>query len=49
VRLVISPKTVSGHIQRILAKLGLHSRAQAVAFAHQHRLGDVEAHSLSVA
>jgi len=48
-RLVISPKTVSGHIQRILPKLGVHSRAQAVALAHQHRLGDVEAHSLSAA
>jgi DNA-binding NarL/FixJ family response regulator len=29
--LVISPKTVSTHLQRILAKLGVHSRAQAVA------------------
>lgn len=34
-RLVISPKTVSTHIQRILVKLGVHSRAQAVAAAHQ--------------
>jgi DNA-binding NarL/FixJ family response regulator len=32
--LVISPKTVATHIQRILLKLGVHSRAQAVAFAH---------------
>jgi DNA-binding NarL/FixJ family response regulator len=30
-RLVISPKTVSTHIQHVLAKLGVHSRAQAVA------------------
>lgn len=36
--LVISPKTVSTHIQRILAKLGVHSRAQAVAVAYQSRL-----------
>jgi DNA-binding NarL/FixJ family response regulator len=36
--LVISPKTVSSHVQRILAKLGVHSRAQAVALAYQSRL-----------
>lgn len=34
-QLVISPKTVSSHIQRILAKLRVHSRAEAVAFAHR--------------
>jgi DNA-binding NarL/FixJ family response regulator len=33
--LVISPKTVASHVQRILAKLGVHSRAQAVAAAYQ--------------
>jgi DNA-binding NarL/FixJ family response regulator len=33
--LVISPKTVASHIQRILAKLGVHSRAQAVAIAYK--------------
>ena len=33
--LVISSKTVASHIERILAKLGVHSRAQAVAVAHQ--------------
>ena len=38
VRLVISPKTVATHIQRILAKLGVHSRAEAVALAHQRNL-----------
>jgi DNA-binding NarL/FixJ family response regulator len=32
-RLVISPKTVATHIQRILQKLGVHSRAEAVSFA----------------
>ena len=31
--LVLSGRTVSTHIQHILAKLGVHSRAQAVAFA----------------
>ena len=36
--LVISSKTVATHIQRILAKLGVGSRAQAVAFAHRHGL-----------
>jgi len=33
--LVISPKTVASHAQRILMKLGVHSRAQAVAVAYQ--------------
>ena len=48
--LVISPKTVGGHIQRILAKLGVHSRAQAVAIAHQEGLvADVQAHEVPVA
>ena len=37
-RLVISPKTVSGHIQRVLVKLGVHSRAQAVALAYEQGL-----------
>jgi DNA-binding CsgD family transcriptional regulator len=36
--LVISPKTVATHIQRILRKLGVHSRAEAVAIAHQRQL-----------
>jgi two-component system nitrate/nitrite response regulator NarL len=33
--LVISPKTVATHIQRILAKLGAHSRAEAIAIAYR--------------
>jgi DNA-binding NarL/FixJ family response regulator len=33
--LVISPKTVSSHLQRILAKLAVHSRVQAVVVAYQ--------------
>lgn len=40
-RLVISPKTVGTHIERILAKLGAHSRAEAVAFAYRLRLVSV--------
>jgi Bacterial regulatory proteins, luxR family len=35
---VISEKTVSSHIQRILAKLGAHSRAEAIAIAWRHDL-----------
>jgi DNA-binding NarL/FixJ family response regulator len=37
-RLVISPKTVATHIERILAKLGARSRAQAVAIAYRDAL-----------
>ena len=33
--LVISPKTVASHIQRVLAKLGVHSRAEAIAIAYR--------------
>jgi two-component system nitrate/nitrite response regulator NarL len=34
-RLVVSPKTVSSHIQSILGKLGAHTRAEAVAIAYR--------------
>jgi DNA-binding NarL/FixJ family response regulator len=46
-RLVITPKTVASHIQRVMAKLGVHSRAQAVAEAYRIGLvnGDFEGHS----
>jgi DNA-binding NarL/FixJ family response regulator len=37
-RLVISSRTVATHIQRILAKLGVRSRAQAVAVAYRERI-----------
>jgi two-component system, NarL family, nitrate/nitrite response regulator NarL len=36
--LVISPTTVATHIQRTLVKLGVHSRAEAVALAHREGL-----------
>jgi DNA-binding NarL/FixJ family response regulator len=37
-RLVLSPRTVARHIEHILGKLAVHSRAQAVAFAYRHGL-----------
>jgi DNA-binding NarL/FixJ family response regulator len=37
-RLVISHATVATHIQRILKKLGVHSRAQAVSLAYREGL-----------
>jgi two-component system, NarL family, nitrate/nitrite response regulator NarL len=33
--LVIAPKTVASHIQHVIAKLGVHSRAEAVAVAYR--------------
>jgi DNA-binding NarL/FixJ family response regulator len=43
--LVISPKTVATHVQRILKKLDVHSRSEAVAFAYREGLvDDVSAH-----
>ena len=47
--LVISPRTVGTHIQNVLGKLGLNSRAQAVAYAHHHGLirREVEVHAAS--
>jgi DNA-binding NarL/FixJ family response regulator len=56
-KLVISRKTVSSHMQRILTKLGVHTRAQAVAVAYEAGLirvtrngngngSEVEAHAL---
>ena len=37
-QLVIAPKTVATHIERILSKLGVQSRAQAVALAFREAL-----------
>jgi DNA-binding NarL/FixJ family response regulator len=48
--LFISPKTVSNHIQKVLAKLGAHSSAEAVAIAYREGFdedADVTAHSMS--
>ena len=42
--LFISPTTVATHIQRVLTKLGAHSRAQAVALAHREHLFDGASH-----
>jgi DNA-binding NarL/FixJ family response regulator len=49
--LVISPKTVATHIQHILAKLGVHTRAQAVAMAFRKGIvePDVRAHAFQIA
>jgi DNA-binding NarL/FixJ family response regulator len=46
--LYLSPKTVSTHIQHLLSKLGVHSRAQAVAAAFKLGLvaPEVEGHWL---
>jgi DNA-binding NarL/FixJ family response regulator len=46
-RLFISRKTVATHVQRILAKLGAHSRAEAIAIAYRAQLiQGVEAHMM---
>ena len=37
-KLFISPKTVATHIQRIITKLGVHSRTEAVALAYKSGL-----------
>jgi len=48
--LVISSKTVATHIQHILSKLGVNTRAQAVALAFRRGLvePDVRAHGLAL-
>ncbi len=40
-RLLIKPKTVSSHIEHVLRKLGVHSRAQAVALAFREDAAEV--------
>ena len=49
--LVISSKTVATHIQHVLGKLGVHSRAEAVAAAYRRGLvePDVVAHTVHAA
>lgn len=37
-RLHVSPATVRNHVQKVLDKLGVHSRLEAVAYAHSNRL-----------
>ncbi len=37
-RLSTSPKTIDHHVSAVLAKLGVHSRAQAVATAYEMKL-----------
>ena len=39
-RLFVSEATVKTHVNRIFAKTGSRDRAQAVAYAHRHRLAD---------
>ena len=47
--LFISPKTVGTHIEHILGKLGVRSRAQAVALAYRRNLIDTKPlHSLGI-
>jgi PAS domain S-box-containing protein len=36
--MTVSPATVRNHVQNILGKLGVHSRLEAIAYAHQHGL-----------
>jgi DNA-binding NarL/FixJ family response regulator len=47
-RLVISPKTVASHVQRILTKLKVHTRAQAVAVAYEAGLIRVSTEEVEV-
>ena len=37
-KLFISPQTVQTHVRNLLAKLGVHSKLEAVAFAVKHGL-----------
>jgi PAS domain S-box-containing protein len=34
----VSPATVRNHVQNLMAKLGVHSRLEAVAYANRHRI-----------
>lgn len=36
--MTISPATVRNHVQNVLSKIGVHSRAEAIAYAYQHGL-----------
>jgi PAS domain S-box-containing protein len=37
-RLHVSTATIRNHVQNLFTKLGVHSRLEAVAYAHRHRL-----------
>lgn len=37
-RLHVSPATVRNHVQNLFAKLGVHSRLEAVAYANRHKI-----------
>jgi DNA-binding NarL/FixJ family response regulator len=41
-RLHISVETERNHMQRILAKLGVHSRLQALVFALRHGVAEIQ-------
>lgn len=45
-RLTLSPKTVGSHIEHVLRKLGVHSRAQAVALAFRDDAAEVAPEAL---
>ena len=47
--LVITPRTIGTHVQSIFGKLGVHSRAQAVALAHRGGFAEVSAHAAPAA
>lgn len=47
-QLVISEKTVATHLQHVMAKLGVHTRAQAVAEAYRLGLAQVGLDGLAV-
>jgi DNA-binding NarL/FixJ family response regulator len=44
-RLALSEGTVKNHVSNIYIKLGVHSRAEAVAWAWRHGLGGSSAES----
>ncbi len=46
--LYLSPKTIRTHIQRMLAKLGVHSRVEAVSFATRYGVATSKRPAVSV-
>jgi non-specific serine/threonine protein kinase len=38
-KLVLSPRTVDGHVERLFAKLGVTTRAQAAIWMAEHQAG----------